>query len=91
MLEDGGAPVTIGLNKKDQFKKAGCQFGGLDGWVKVCNYGNMCCIYKVVCNTCQESLEPEVRLEHSKTGGTKTSHYLDMKSTSLHNRPLRLS
>ena len=45
----------------------------------------MCCLYNVVCNTCQDTIDPEIRQEHTKPGGTKGSHYIGMTSTSLHN------
>ena len=35
---------------------------------------------------CQEEVDPEVRQNHQEPGGTKSSHYIGMTSTSLHNR-----
>ena len=50
--------------------------------------GKMSCIYCIVCNTCNEQIDPNVRQQLHEPGGIKTSHYLEMTSTSLHNRQL---
>ena len=88
ILEDGGIPVTAGLKKKDPFADNICKFGDDECWVKDGKCNKMNCIYNVTCNGCNDVIEPEVRQELHKPGGTKVSHYIGMTSTSLHNRQL---
>ena len=86
VLEDGGAPITLGLKKKDPFEKKECKFGDPQCWIKDGKCHKMSCIYNITCNTCQEEVDPEIRQSHQEPGGTKTSHYIGMTATSLHNR-----
>ena len=46
----------------------------------------MGCVYCVTCNTCKETLDPEIREAPSKPGGVKSNHYIGMCAVSLHNR-----
>ena len=46
----------------------------------------MGCVYFVTCDTCKEVLDPEVRKMVAKPGGVKSSQYIGMCATSLHNR-----
>ena len=86
VLEDGGAPITIGLKKKDPFETTTCKFGDPECWVSDGKYHKMTCAYNEICNTCHEEVDPNVRQNHQEPGGTKSSHYIGMTSTSLHNR-----
>ena len=86
VLEDGGAPITLGLKKKDPFETNACKFGDPQCWIKDGKCHKMSCIYNITCNTCQEEVDPEIRQSHQEPGGTKTSHYIGMTATSLHNR-----
>ena len=88
ILEDGGAPVTLGLKVKDLFGVPICQFGDPECWVSEGKCGKMFCLYCIICNTCNEQINPNVRQQMHEPGGIKTSHYLGMTSTSLHNRQL---
>ena len=86
VLEDGGVPVTLGLKQKDPFSDNKCKFGDEECWVQDGKCNAMGCIYNVTCIGCQEAIDPEIIQEFHKPGGTKTSHYIGMTSTSLHNR-----
>ena len=88
VLEDGGAPITLGLKVKDPFHKDECQFGDPDCWVAKGKCGKMSCVYCVVCNACNEEIDPEVRQDIQQPGGIKAAHYIGMTATSLHNRQL---
>ena len=55
-------------------------------WVQGDKCSSMGCVYCVTCNTCKETLDPEVREVPAKPGGVKSSHYIGMCAVSLHNR-----
>ena len=48
----------------------------------------MSCIYCIICNTCNEEIDPQIRQQIQDPGGIKASHYIGMTATSLHNRQL---
>ena len=78
--------MTLGLKQKDPFSDNKCKFGDEECWVQDGKCNAMGCIYNVTCNGCQEAIDPEIIQEFHKPGGTKTSHYIGMTTTSLHNR-----
>ena len=45
-------------------------------------------VYCITCNTCKETLDPEVKEIPGIPGGVKSSHYVGMAAVSLHNRQL---
>ena len=86
VMEEGGVPITMGLKKTDPRETQGCQFGDDNCWIQ----GNKCSaigsIYVVTFNSCKEVLDPEIKEIPEVPGGVKSSHYLGMTWTSLHNR-----
>ena len=42
----------------------------------------------IICNTCNEEIDPQIRQQIQDPGGIKASHYIGMTATSLHNRQL---
>ena len=85
-MEEGGILLTMGLKKTDPRETQGCQFGDDDCWIEGNKCSAMGSIYVVTCNTCKEVLDPEVKEIPDIPGGVKSSHYLGMTWTSLHNR-----
>ena len=86
VMEEGGLPLTSGLKVLDPRKTEGCQFGDPECWVQGDKCSSMGCVYCVTCNTCKETLDPEVREAPSNAGGVKSNHYIGMCAVSLHNR-----
>ena len=43
-------------------------------------------MYYITCNTCKETLDPEIKEIPAKPGGIKSDHYIGMSAVTLHNR-----
>ena len=85
--EEGGNHITLGLKKRDPFAPLTCRYGYakcLSRSGEDC--GAMGTIYVITCNSCKQTLSPEVRENPGEKGGVKSSHYLGYTAGSAHNR-----
>ena len=89
VLEEGGQPITLGLKARDPFSKPGCKFRDPQCIVKPNkDCSEMGLVYVIRCKTCSQLLDPSEKEAKTVPGGLKSSHYIGMTATSLHNRML---
>ena len=86
VMEEGGVPLASGLKVLDPRKTEGCQFGDPNCWVEGDRCSSSCCVYYITCNTCKETLDPEIKEMPAKPGGNKSDHNIGMSAVTLHNR-----
>ena len=82
VLEEGGHPISLGLNKRDPFATDGCKFK----YPKCIMRPNKDCsmmssVYVIRCIKCKEELDPNLKENPALPGGIRSSHYLGMTAT----------
>ena len=87
VLEDGGAPATLGLKTRDPFRTDECRFKDPDCQVSTsvdCSRQDL--TYIITCNGCLEEIGTSNGIRPNLPGGERRVNYVGMTGSSLHSR-----